>query len=247
MKIHLNKEQFVKQFLLPVSKISEECTINFTDKNVFTLINDSNKTTILFCKVDNVTGLKDTEATKLNVKDLGKLIRVIDCIATDEFDIEVDDNASTLKYTSKDMSFKLHLVTDNVIRKCTTSLDKVNKLTFSSEFLMSKDKLSEILKGSVFATDTKKIYFYTKDGSVFAELTDKTTQNIDSITFCITSSFTGDEIKEPLPFSLEFFRMVSALKTDTIKVKINPIYKLVIFEVECENSLLKYIIAAYTK
>ena len=247
MKIHLNRDQIIKQFLNPISRVSEECTINVTDKNLFTLVNDANKTTILFGKLNISTGLKDTETVKLNIKDINKLVRVLECITSDQFDIEVDDNISILKYNSPDMSFKLHLVTDSVIKKCSTSLDKLNKLTFSSEFNVTKEKLAEILKGSVFANDTRKIYFFTKDKKVYAELTDKTAQNIDSITFCVTDTFTGNEITEPLPFSLEFFRMISSSKASVIKIKVNTTYKIIVFEISDENSLFKYIISAFTK
>jgi len=247
LKIKLDKEQVLKYFLNPVSRVSDECSINVTPENVFTVVNDLNGSTILFCKLKTDTNIGDGNTVKLNVKDIKKLIRVFDCINLDEFEIEVDSNASQLKYKSADISFKMHLVTDSVIKKVSTDVNKIQKLQFNTELILSRDRLAEILKGSVFATDSNKIYFFTKDGQVYAELTDKATEDLDSITFSVTDSFTGDELTEPLPFSLELLRTLSGLKTDDIKVKINNTYKIIMFEIATEKSTLKYIISAYTK
>jgi len=247
MKINLDKKQFLHNLLIPISKISEECSINFTSDSIFSLINDLNKTTIIFGKIKTSTGIPDQKALKINVKDIKKLVKVIECIDTDNFEIDVDDNCSQLSYKSKSISFKMHLVTDSVIRKVTTSLDKISKITFDSEFSLTQDKLSEILRGSIFATDSNKIYFFTKDGNVFAELTDKTTDNLDSVTFCITDKFTGGQLIDPLPFSLEFLRLLTTQKSEEIKVKINTTYKILLFEISNDLYTLKYILSAYTK
>ena len=247
MKVNINKESVLQRFLVPVSKISDECSINISGKNIFTLVNDQNGSTILFSKVKSETGLPDDATLKLNVKDIRKLMKVFECISEDVFELEVDDNCSQIKYKSPTLSFKMHLVTDSVIKKVSISLDKINKLVFNSEFMLTQDKISEILKGSIFATDSNKIYYFTKDGKVHAELTDKATEGLDSITYCVCDTFTGEEIGTPLPFSLEFLRIVSTLKTGEVKVKINNTYKIIMFEAQGENSTLKYIISSYTK
>lgn len=247
MKISVEKDLVTTRFLNPVSKISEECSIHIDSKHMHTLVSDLAGSVILYCKLNTKTNVEKGDKLDLHIKDIRKLSKVFDCMSDDVVDLDVDVNTSVLKYKSPKLSFKLHLVTDNVIRRAGISLSKINKLTFDSEFIMTGEKLAEILKGSIFATETNKIYFYTKDGSVFAELTDKASDDIDSITFEIAENYSGDDVNTPLPFSLEILRLLSASKSSQIFVKINNTYKIITFEIITPESEIKYIIPAFTK
>ena len=183
----------------------------------------------------------------MNFKDLKKMSKIIDCIPEDDFGLKVNDNASIISYKSPALAFKLHLVADEVIKKCSASITKISSLTFDSEFNLTGSIISDILKGSIFAADTDKIYFYTKDGAVCAELTDKAKQQTDSITFSIADSYEGEDVTAPLPFNLEILRLIAATKFENATVKINDTYKILLFEIRTPEVLFKYIIPGYTK
>lgn len=247
MNLKFNKAEITDQFLNPISKVATDCSITVTNQHIQSLVTDSNGTVILYSKLKTPNpDIAEDEVVNLNIKEIRKLIRVFDCINSESFDLEVDENASTLKFKSKEMSFKLHLVLDEAIKKCSLSLEKISKLTFNTEFTLLGSKLSEVLKGSTFATETNKIYFYTKDGIVYAELTDKASEQLDSITFNIADKFTGDALNNALPFSLEVLRLLAGAK-DSINVKINNTYRIIMFEINNQNGLVKYIIPAYVK
>ena len=244
--LSLDKKEFIDWFLSPVNRITEECSIMVTGDSVSALVNDPGGTIILYCKIKTQTPAVGDQVVSLNIKNVRKFAKVIDCIKTNPIDLIIDDNASVLEYKSPDMSFKLHLVTDAVIRKSTISLEKIAKLSFNSEFILPVAKVDEVIKGSNFS-DTEKIYFYSKDGSIFADVTDKAQHDTDSITYMITNTCMGDAIETPLPFNLEILRIVSALKADTVTVKINNTYKILLFEVADGQHTMKYVVPAYTK
>jgi hypothetical protein len=246
MIIDFNKKQITSQFFNPISRISEECSLTVTPDSFSTLVNDNTDSIILYAKLKASTGMTG-DPVNLNFKDLKKMSKIIDCIPDEEFGLKVNDSASIINYKSDALSFKLHLVADNVIKKCSASLDKISKLTFDSEFNLTCATIGDILKGSIFAADTDKIYFYTKDSAVYAELTDKSIQETDSITFNIASGYSGNDITTPLPFNLEILRIIAATKFDTAKVKINDTYKILLFEISTPEVLFKYIIPGYTK
>lgn len=247
MILKLNKKEIVNQFLNPVSRISEECRLTVNAESISTLVNDSSGAIILYGKIKTKTGLDEDESVVLNFKDLRKLIKIFDCIPTEEFELKTDETASILSHKSPTLSFKLHLVLDNVIKKCTVSLEKISKLTFDSDFELTRDKTREILKGSIFATASDKVYFYTKDNVVYAELTDKVNQATDCITFNIADKYNGSDITTPLPFNMEILRLIDCGKYDKINVKINNTFKILLFEICDATMTFKYIIPAYTK
>ena len=245
MKLKLDRKNIVDKFLIPISRISEECGIHITTDNIYALVNDISGNTILYCKLNTKSDIE--QDLILNIKDVRKLCKVFDCIDTATIELELDDNASVLKYKSPNVSFKLHLVTENVIRKCNVSLEKINKLTYNSTFVLTGDKLNEILKGSIFSTDTNKLYFYTQDNKIYAELTDKATADMDSITFIVTETQEGDAISTPLPLSMEVLRLLASSRPSDIIVKINNKYGLLTFTITTDDGEMTYIIPAFTK
>jgi len=245
MKLTIDKNAIVNKFLSPISRITEECSIHITPENLYALVNDLSGNIILYTELTTKTNLTDNFV--LNVKDVRKLSRVFECVQHAVLELEVDDNASVMKYKTPELSFKLHLVNENVIRKCQLSLEKLNKMRHDTTFELKGEQLNEILKGSMFATETNKIYFFTKDDTVYAELTDKATQDIDSVTFIVTSEIEGEMIATPLPFSLEVLRLLSGQKPDSITVKINNTYKLIEFLITTDVSKTRYIIPAFVK
>lgn len=205
---------------------------------------------ILYGKLKTTTGLAIDETVSLNFKDLRKLIKVFECIPEDTFELKIDDSASVISYKSPALSFKLHLVLDSVIKKNIVSLDKISKLTFDSDFELTSEKITEILRGSIVASipgKEDKIYFYTKDKSVYAELTDKSIQDVDSITFSIAEKYNGIDITSPLPFNMEILRLMTGNKFDKLNVKVNNTHKILLFEICNPQVMFKYIISGYTK
>jgi len=143
--------------------------------------------------------------------------------------------------------FKYHLVDDTVVRECPIKIDKIAKLNFDTNFVITNPKIKQIMSGYAFATDLTKIYFYTKEGKVYAEINDKTLQNVDNISMKIADSYSGAEIDTPTPINTEVFKNLATCRND-VNVKINNQFKVFIFQNKDDNDVeLKYIVSALVK
>jgi len=243
-KLTLNKKEIVSKFLTPISKITEKCILTAQQNHISALTNVDDGSIILYAKYITSTQLPEGTVLQLNVPDVKKLGRMLECIDTDT--IEIDSNSNNLAYESNTLKFKYHLLEEGVMQKAVISVDKITKLTFDTSFTLTNAKLDGILKASSFTTQSNKLYFYTKDNKMYGELTDRTMQNIDSVDFSIADSFTGTEIKQVIPINLDTLRMLNGTQTD-ILVKINTQIKVLMFEINNNNVMLKYIISALSK
>jgi hypothetical protein len=139
------------------------------------------------------------------------------------------------------------LVDDSVIRETPVNINKITQLKFDTEFVIPNSKIRQILSAYVFASDLTKIYFQTEDNKVYAEINDKTLQNVDNMRMVVANNYTGEEIKEPTPISIEVFKNLISNKSD-IKVKINNQFKVFVFSNNEEKDVeLKYIVSALVK
>ena len=111
------------------------------------------------------------------------------------------------------------------------------------QFKLTRTMLQRLFKGSTFASETNKIYFYTENGNLMAELTDRSRHNTDNFTIGLDEvDFTLD----PIPVNLDNIRLLSSIN-DEFEVKINTEYGVVIFDIQDKDIKLKYIISALTQ
>jgi hypothetical protein len=170
---------------------------------------------------------------------------VFNCIKEDIFDISINKNASVMSHKSSELSFKLHLVDDDIIHEPGIPIEKIAKLTFNCEFKLTRDVIREIIKAHTSTGDTNKVYFYTKDNAVYAELTDMSMQNVDSISIRIADSYKGENINTPIAFDLDFFKILNGNKFDIATIKVKTDDGVLLFETNTQESMFKYIVTAY--
>lgn len=241
-KISIQKDKLIDDFLSPVSKVTDITSILCnTDGTTAICNNDSN--IILFAKN---TDLKTDEAFKLNIYEIKRFIRLLNCIDSDNVDLEVTSN--TLNYKSDKLKFKYHLAEDAMVPITKISTTKIAALTFDCKFLITSDKIQEILKFSSVVENVNKLYFtVSADTGVTAELTDQQLEQSDSISVNVVSEYEGKEVSTPLPINLDIFRLISSIKNENILVKINTEIKVLMFEIQIGNTTLKYIISSLVK
>jgi len=250
MQIEINKDTFTGQFLSPISKIvgdddaNKGCVIDVTPKNITSLCNTKDGQIILFSNITMETGLADGEQVHLNVYDIRKFIKLLDCIPEDIVKLQI--NSNHLAYKSSQINFKFHLMDEGVIRKSIVNVDKIDKLTFDSEFIITKSKLDEIMKISSFTEDSNKLYLNCDGVGVKGELTDKTKPNIDTVNIQMAESFVGNKFNN-LPISLDVLRKLSGIKFNDLNIKVNTQTKVLMMELSSNDCLLKYIATALVK
>ena len=232
-----NKSEFLK-FLDAISKINDQGVIlDIKNNKVSALVSSLDSTLILHTEL---TGIDDLENT-LNIPDVKKLKHVLDAIEKEDIDLIVNQN--NLQYNSSDIKFKYHLYEEGFITRPNINLDKISKFVYDVEFKLDKNIVQRIFKGCGFAHETNKIYFYTENNKLMAELTDRARHNTDNFTISMGNvDFTLD----PIPLNLDNIRLLSMIN-DEFNVRVNTEYGVVVFDIQNTYIKLKYIISALTQ
>jgi hypothetical protein len=211
------------------------------DKNGATSLNKTiDNSIILYAKTVDVEYSNDGPI-KLNIPDIKKLIRALDCLQTPSPTIDLILNRNSIEYKSSSTKFKFHLIEDGIIVPPNINIQKIESFEYDTTFDLSVHSFNSILKSSTFLTDSNKIYISTENGAVYAELTDKSKSNTDSYKSAISTGYEGSEIQKEIPFSFDLFRSCSLLKTESIKVSINTARSIIAFDISDGNYKLKYI------
>lgn len=244
IQLPIDKNNFVK-FLSPISKLGDKAVIKFYKNKIYTITSSEDNNIILYASISIDQSVENL--IRLNISDIKKLLRAIECFE-ENLTFYIKDNYILSETQSLNSSFfKYYLVDDSVIRETPISIDKISNLNFDTIFTIDSKKISEIARASMYAYSTNKIYLYTKENSVFCELTDHEIQNTDSITLRVSDTFTGAPLKDMLPLVYEIFRNLTSLKNENVKVKINNEYKIIMFVVNDTTVELKYIISTLIK
>jgi len=164
-----NIKNFTTSFLSLISKTSESVCIKVDSNKIYSVTSSGDNTIVVFSTYKQQNDLQDN--LKLNIPDINRLNRLLNCV--NENNIELDHDSNCIKYKSKTVRFKYHLLEDGIITVPAVSIDKIKKLSFDYNFNISKSCVLSLIKGSSLMTDADKLYFYVQDNSVYAEITDK--------------------------------------------------------------------------
>lgn len=239
----IDKNEFITNFINPISKIGEKCVIELGSDYGQTLVTDSTSTIFLFCKTSLKTNL--TEPLKMNINDITKFEKALGCITEENPQFKLNKN--NIEYNSKTLKFKYHLLEDGIIPRPTIDIKALDNLKINTTFNIPKEALTQVLKNSAFTTDSNKIYLFQKEDSIYCELNDRTIPNLDSIEMELTQSYTGEALQEILPLRIDWLRNFSNIKFDDLNVRYNKQNHVVIFYIQTEKTTLKYIVSTLTK
>jgi len=234
-----NRPEFVK-FLDAISKINESAIVNVqeTPGLLSCLVSSADNTLILSAELNSVdTNFSDTN----NIPDIKKLIRVVDSLNIKDMTLTV--NSNNYEYKGNSVKFKYHLYEDGLLAKPTINIEKIKSFKYDISFSLTKDILQSIIKGSTFATETNKVYLFTEDGYLKAELTDRARHNTDAL--CLDLGKVDFEIK-PIPLNLDNIKLLSTID-NVINVGINTDYGVCVFDIQTSSIKLKYIVTSLTQ
>ena len=241
--ITFRKEEFLHRYLSPISKIADNISLVANESGIHTVCSSQNGgNTVLYTqyKTPLMTGVN-----KLNIPDVKKFIRLLDCI--EEESVTLDFYNNHLRYSSDSLKFNYFLYEDSVMPKCNINPEKIKKITYDTSFTLITSTYNEVLKGSSIATDSDKVYFYTKEGKMYAELNDRERQNINNICYLVAEGYEGSEINTPISIGLENLRLLAGLKPQAYKVGINRDLKLLSFAYNDEHTDVRFIISGLVK
>lgn len=244
-----DKDRFIRSFLSPVSKMSESaCLVVYPDR-IQTIVNSPDNSLILYAtrKMIN-SSVDETQTITLNIPNINKFINLLSCVTDDDVSVQYDQNKIVCK--SGELQFQYHLLDDGILKTPSINIQKIKALQFDTNFFLTKDNLTSLMKASTFATDTDKLYISTNENNVVGELTDKQQMNVDSFQQPISMSYTGSKITTPLAINFELVRVISALRVSQecrITVHVNTSNSVLLFDISCDGNKLKYITSAYAE
>jgi hypothetical protein len=241
--LSFKKDTFIQKFLLPVSKLADNISITFNNEEISTTCASQDGSIVLLATYKTNTPVKNVP--RINLPDVKKFIRLMDCVDVDTITLTVHDNH--LNYETPSQKFNYFLLEDSYMQRCPVNPDKINQLKYDTGFILYNTKFNDILKGSSIATDSDKLYFYTKDDKVYVELNDYERQNINNITYLAADKFVGEPIKNTLPLNLENIRLLAGIKCNEYTIKINNELKVTLFQIEEDGIVIKFIISALVK
>ena len=238
-----NKSRFISNFLSPLNKLGDSCVCKVTKDGITTLISTDCRTVVLYGTYKQEM---DCEVpVNLNIPDLGRLTRILQCIDDESIELEVTN--SFIKYSSSTIRFTYHLLDDNIITTPKLSVDKIKNIDYTTTFSMPYDSLTNLLKSSTFTVNINKIYFDTDDTGVYAEINDKQFANVDNIRLKLCDEYTGNSIDSPLPVSLDTIRNLAGVRCDELKVSINSELNVMTFGINNSDIQILYIVSGLMK
>lgn len=240
MKLTLNKNAFVNNLLGPVSKLADNLLLDFEQTEstkVKTLVTSSDNSVILLSELS----CEAVDPTRCVVPDCKTFLRLFSGIESET--ITLDINSNTIQYKHPTFSFKYHLLDESyLVNKKSISEEKINSLTFDTKFVLTKSKLSEIIKFNSIVPDAEKLYFTSEGTRVFAKLGDDNKTNTNEIVTEVSCKFEGQPLNESFPLNIQNVLLFS-FGADEIEVSVN--HQLKIFKFE--SSGLKYIASGLVK
>jgi len=235
-----NKDNFIQNFLNPVSRLNSSATLDIHDTISTIVHNNSN----IFLKAEYKVGWDDhPEEGTVCLPDTIKLTKILSCLDEDDIQLKIEENC--IKYNSNINRFTYHLFDDSLTNNSAFDFNKIDNITFGTNFKLTKEKNNSILKALPFVTESSKIYIKTENTNVYAELSDKKLQNVDSYTTLLADKYSGEDLNYELILDIELFRLISTLSFLESTVYINNEYKMLMIKLELENSKLTFISTSY--
>lgn len=236
-----NKSAYINNFLSPLGKLTENAVVRVRADEYNAISSSSDGTLIVNCSISQQNEVSET--IFLNVPDISKLIKVLNCINND--DVSLSYNNNNIEYKSPAVGFKYHLLEDGIIDPPAVDINKIKNIDFPVRFNVSYDTVNQLIKGSTFTTETNKIYISTSGDKVNATLTDRQRHNVDEYTQEISESYKGPSLDKELALSFETLRIISSIRFDKLKININPDLNVFLFLIEMGPATITVVSSGY--
>jgi len=235
-----NKKDSISNFLGPVANLNDSCIIKINEDKIECILASADAT--IACKAVSNIETDISGDNSLNIPDIKKLIRVLDIIPEIEINLKLNNNS--ISYNDKGYKFKFHLLDDGIIKQPALNFSKIKQLDFDLNFTIKERDLNTLFKGSSFATETSKLYFYEEEGKIYGELGDRSRHNSDNFISTLSESYQGNALKKPLPINFDSFRLLSFNNSNNIDFKINTDMGIIVVDITKGETSLTYVISA---
>ena len=233
-----NKKDFVGNVLGPISNLNDKTIIKIEKNKLSSITASSDATLILYSETDVNCDFEKN----VNIPDIKKFVRVLECVEDDAIDIEITSN--NIKYVSENYKFTYHLLEDGIIKIPAINIKRINELKFNTTFKVNETRLSGLLRGSAFTTETNKLYIFVENNKIFGELGDKSRHNSDNFQCVLADKFEGIALSKTIPINFETFRLINFNKCQDIEFMINSDLGVIKITLTRNKTKLTYIVSA---
>ena len=123
------------------------------------------------------------------------------------------------------------------------SIEKIKGIKYDTTLSLPFQSIINLIKSSSFTMDINKVYISTKDGNVYADINDKQTHNVDSISLKLCDGYKGLSIDTPLPISFETIRTLAGTRCDNIEIFVNSELNVMMFKINNSDIDITYIVS----
>lgn len=254
-----NIQQFNSTFLSLLSKVCDNVCLKVDKDKIYSITSSNDNTIVIFSTYVQDNEIPDSEpiardrsvdpsgssCIRLNIPDISRLMRILGCISDPSIALDIDSNC--IKYKTSSMRFKYHLLEDGIISVPAVSIDKIKKLDFKYTFNINKTDVLSLIKGSSLVADVDKLYFSVENDHVYAEITDKETSNTDAFAQKVAESYTGEGEFDQMSINFEILRIISGLRFENIKVRVNTDVNVLLFETIIDKVKHNFICTTYVR
>lgn len=234
-----DKQGFINNFLKPINRFSETAILSLSGNKITSLVSSVDNTTILYAQY--LLDENYSEDKTINIPNIDKFINSLKVI--DDNSVELILNANSIQYQASTLKFKFHLYEDGILSSPKINIDKINSFKNDVNFNIESSVLSKLIKSSLITPEITKVYLYSEDDKIHAELTDKAVSNSDMFSFCLVEGYDGPALTTPVPLMLDPIRALSSLNVG-VSVGINNEYGVAQFKINTNQSILHYIITS---
>ena len=125
-----NKTEFINNFLGPIGKLAENTVVKVSKDKITALSSSNDGTLIVSCTYKQSNNVEETIC--LNIPDINKLVKVLNCIPED--DVQLQFNNNNIEYQSNTVGFKYHLLEDGIIDPPSVDINKIKQIDFNFQF-----------------------------------------------------------------------------------------------------------------
>ena len=249
MKITLDATILNDNILKPLSRLMDDCILTIEDGKIESMAMVDSGAIIIYSSYP--VEVPDGCSEKIIIKDISKLISVLNCVKGKSLDMTIEPHA--LKYDSDDFKFKFQTFEEGtVVEPKQLKKEKLKNFPFQTSSGLNASIFYDILKASSYIKDnTAKLYFYTKaeddKKGLYCDITNKAIMNSDSVTIRLSEDYDGDEITKPLICDSEHIRKMSITRDSEIEMFFNNDRGFIIFDFTANHGKVRYVLPTLSK
>lgn len=233
-----NKKDFISNVLNPVSNLNDKTIVKIENNKLSSITASNDATLVLYTETD----IECDENRSINIPDIKKLVRVMECVEGDNMVLDVSSN--NIKYSGDNFKFTYHLLEDGIIKVPSINVKKINELKFDTVFKVPENKLTALFKGSSFTTETNKLYIYFENNRIYGELGDKSRHNSDNFQCVLSDKYEGIALTKTIPVNFDTFRLINFNKCSDIEFAVNTSFGVIKITLIKDKTKLIYIVSA---